>query len=127
MTTFTMLLDDVGEAEPIAAELHERGFAEADVAIFNTTAGGENPETEGDIIARLTAWQVPEDVAAARAAFLAKGGALIAVRTTDENRDVAKAVLEGRETTPIAGGNNDAIATEADHLEADVTRASSSG
>ena len=127
MTTFTMLLDEVAEAEPIAAALRERGFAGADIAIFNTAAGGEDPETEADIIARLTAWQVPDDVAAARAAFLAKGGALIAVRTTDENRDVAKAVLEGRDATPIAGGHNDAVATDADHLEADVTRASSSG
>ena len=126
MTTFTMMLDNAAEAEPIAAQLRERGFAEADVAIL-TAGDGETAMSEGDIIARLTGWQVPDDVAAERAALLAKGGALIAVHTTDENRDVAKAVLEGRDATPIAGGRNDATATEADHLEADTTRASSSG
>ncbi len=101
MTTLTLTHPSAAEAEAIAETLRERGFAAENVAVFGGGTDDEIGDDEAALTARLADWAIEPDAAAEKAALIAGGAAIVVVRVTDEDRELALAILEGRGDDPV--------------------------
>lgn len=127
MTTLTITLQSAGDAHAIAETLLGRGFGAADVAVFGGAPDGEAGDDEAALAQHLQTWAIDPDAAAAKAAEIAAGAVIVAVRTTDENREVALAILEGRGDNPVNAlrAGDETAAADLNDLDGQTVRATS--
>lgn len=122
MSTLTLLIDSEAAAEDVRKSLVEHGITDADIMIF---AGPDCADPMASVLDTLHLDAADRE---AKTHHVAEGGALVAVRVSDETHDLVKRILEGRPdeaaaSAPTATSELDADVADTDGQQARMSSA----